>query len=332
MVFPGSRQFVTGLFVVVILAVQPLSVTATPVPSAEPAVRPEIELSGPVVEVTVRERVLYGSSASTQGMADHREVLQFEDGRVVEQITYQPADSLSGRTEFRYDSAGRLVETSNRDAAGRVTWKYEYVYDIQDRLTREVSYGPAGLVDQVVVHEYAGRRLSETVRYGRSGDIEWRRLYDYKDETITWEVFTAEGLRVKNVEQEFDLQGRMIREQHRDQYETLFDDIRFRFSERQQPERQQPERVIRYDGSGTVQQEDRYRYDRRGNVVYHEVSRPGDDYRRRITSQYRYDRWDNWIERTDRYFSVTDDNIALTREKHIDREIRYESHPEEPAE
>ncbi len=300
---------------------------ATPSPLAQPAVRPEIELSGPVLEVTIRERVLYGSTASTQGMADHKEVLQFEDGRVVEQRTYRPADSLSGRTEFHYDSAGRLVETANRDASGRVTWKYEYVYDEQGRLTREVAYGPSGLVDQVVVYEYAGNRLSETVRYGRGGDIEWRRIYEYKDETVSWEVLTAEGLRVKNVEQEYDFQGRLIREQHRDQYETVFDDIQFRFAERRQPER-----AIRYDGSGAVQQEDSYQYDRRGNVVRHETNRPGDNQSSRVTAIYQYDRWNNWIERTDRYFSVTDDNVTLTREKRIIRKIQYASTPEEPEE
>jgi antitoxin component YwqK of YwqJK toxin-antitoxin module len=270
---------------------------------------------------------MYGSTASTQGMSDYKEVLEFEEGRVVEQKTYQPADLLSGQTVFTYDSAGHLVETVHRDASGRVNWKYEYVYDEQGRLTREVTYGASGLVDQVVVHEYRASRLSETVRYGRSGDIEWRRIYQYDNETVSWEVLTAEGLRVKNVEQEYDFRGRLIREQHRDQYETVFDDIQFRFAERQKPER-----VTRYDGSGTVQQEDTYQYDQRGNVVYHETSRPDDDQSRRVTSVYRYDRWNNWVERTDRYYTVTEDEAILTREKRIHRDLQYQPSGEESSE
>ncbi|MDA3951419.1 MAG: hypothetical protein PF508_19585 [Spirochaeta sp.] len=274
--------------------------------------------NGPVRQVASEEEIIRGSSASIQGERGQIEVKRYDSDRLVEKTLYRSARDVLAQEAFRYDRYGRLTEVIRTDADGHVEWRYEYVYSRSGQLIREVTYGVSNLIEQVLVYEYENGRLGESVRYGRSNNVEWRRVYTYDDEGYVWDAFTADGLRIKQVQHRYDDQGRLVREEHRDQYETLYEVIEYAYGTGAEPIE-----VIRRGVDEVVKQRDTYRYDRFRNVVFHQTLRPESGTGTRVVTAYTYDHHNNWIEQSSRYFAIEDVTTRITREKRVEREITY---------
>lgn len=274
--------------------------------------------NGPVRQVVSEEKIVSGSSASTQGQRGQIEVRRYESDRLVEKNVYCSERDLLAQETFHYDMYGRLTEVVRTDADGRVEWRYEYVYSPGGYLIREVAYGISNLIEQVLVYEYENGRLVESVRYGRSNNVEWRRVYTFEDDGYVWDAFTADGLRIKQVRHRYDDLGRLVREEHRDQYETVYEVIDYAYGAGEKPIE-----VIRRGSDQVVQQRDTYRYDQFRNVVFHETLRPESGTGTREVTSYTYDRYNNWTEQSSRYLAVEDDTTRITREKRVEREITY---------
>ncbi len=307
-------------------AVLPIVLMAVPVASAPAAVvvpQPDAaeDLVGPVSEVELRETVLRGSGSDADGRTSRRDILSFEDGRLVRQKRYEPADELLWESRRTYNDEGDLVDWRAIDSDDDVNWRYEYVYDSQGRVVREISYGTGDNLEQILLHEYHDDELVEDVMYGPDNSIQWRKAYDYGEEEDTrrWSVYYPDGTRIKQIRERVDERGRVVEETHRDQLGTTYERIEYTYGPFNHPVVEES-----YDGQGDLQRRTERQLDSRGNVVRERLMLPADDTERIVSRDYEYDEFGNWIRKRTTTEIVESDSRRVVEERVLRRTIEYE--------
>lgn len=297
-----------------------------PVASATPAaVPPEPDaaegLVGPVSEVELRETVLRGLDAHTDGNTTRRDVLSFEEGRLVRQQRFEPADELLWESRRTYNDDGELLDWRAVDREDEVDWRYEYVYDSRGRVVREISYGAGDNLEQILLHEYRDDELVEDVMYGADNAIQWRKAYEYDEEEDTrrWSVYYSDGTRIKQIRETVDERGRVVEETHRDQLGTTYERIEYTYGPFNQPIL-----VESFDGQGELQRRTERELDTRGNVTRERLMLPDDDTGRIVSRDYEYDEFGNWIRKQTTTEVVSSDSRRVVEEKVLRRTIEYE--------
>ncbi|MFP4374210.1 MAG: hypothetical protein ACLFPO_07755 [Spirochaetaceae bacterium] len=310
-----------------VLYVLPVLLMVVPVATASPAVvppEPEVaeDLVGPVSEVELRETVIRGSDSDTdRSTADRRDVLRFEEGRLVRQERYEPADELLWISRREYSEEGELLDWRTVGLDDEVEWRYEYVYDSRGRLVREISYGTGGELEQILLHEYHEDELIEDVMYGPDNSIQWRRSYDYDDEENAklWSVYHSDGTRIKQIRERVDERGRVVEEVHRDQLGTTYERIEYTYGSFDKPIVEES-----YDGQGELQRRTERELDTRGNVIRERLMLPDDDTEHIVSRDYEYDDFGNWIRKRSTTEVVESDSRRVVEEKILRRTIEYE--------
>ncbi len=297
-----------------------------PVASASPAVvppEPEAaeDLAGPVSEVELRETVLQGSDSDADQSTARRDVLQFEEGRLVRQERYEPADELLWESRREYSEDGELLDWRTVGVDDEIEWRYEYVYDSRGRLVREISYGAGGNLEQILLHEYHEDELVEDVMYGPDNAIQWRRAYEYDEgeDSRRWSVYYSDGTRIKQIRERVDERGRVVEETHRDQLGTTYERIEYTYGPFNDPIVEES-----YDGQGQLQRRTERELDTRGNVVRERLMLPDDDTERIVSRDYEYDEFGNWTRKRTTTEVVQSDSRRVVEEKVLRRSIEYE--------
>ncbi|MFW6328841.1 MAG: hypothetical protein ACOC28_01995 [Alkalispirochaetaceae bacterium] len=278
------------------------------------------DLFGPVSEVIIEERVVAGSSASSQGEGSRREVLRFENGRLTEQSNYIPRNNLLWNTSFHYQENGRLSSRTSVDGRGNLRWRYEYLYTDDGKLEREVVRGPGEVIEEILVYEYVSDRLQEQTMFDAGNRVRWRKAfrYDERNNRRSWSVFHADGTRIKQVEEEFDRQGRRIRESHTDGLGAVYTEVFYEYGIWDAPVR-----VEVFDGSGALIRYEVRQMDVAGNVILQEISRRDAERDVEIVRELTYDEHGNWTRENTRSVVITDGRRRVTREKLVTRDITY---------
>lgn len=281
---------------------------------------PEPNLRGSVRRMIVVEEVVTGSSASAQGEESRRQEFEFDEGRLVRQNNYVPKDQLAWESTFEYDDAGNIVQWISRDGQGREKWRYEYSYGADGLLEREVLRNGGGRIEEVLVYDYSEGDLVEEIQYGSTNSVRWRKVYSSNnDERLrTWSLFYPDGTRLKQVKEQYDDRGRLVKEIHREGLGTVSLEITYDYGLWSVPRL-----VSVFDGEGSlVRREDR-RLDVGGNVVEEHVSRGDLTDRSELLREYEYDRRGNWVRKRTVHYEVIDGRRAVTREKLTTRDIDY---------
>ena len=254
---------------------------------------PDADVTGPVASVILDERVTTGSSASSQGEAERRAVITFDEetGQVLRQERYAPRDSLRSRTAFAYDDVGRLVQAQSHDGDGALQWRREYRYTDWGDLEREISHGATGLIELVTAYQYAAGQLEQVTQYRFGTEVLWRRIYRRdEDGSLSWDLVGAEGERIRQVRQHFDDRQRLVLQQSFDQMGAIWEEVRHQYDDGRE--------VVRRYGPGEQLLEKRItHFDRQDNPVRQEVQRGDSDAVSVVTNEYRYDGNGNWVER-----------------------------------
>ncbi len=263
-------------------------------PLLRPQDLPDPDVRGAVVRLEVEEQVIAGSSASSQGEAERREVfaLHRDSGRLLEHERFRGDDVLISRSIFHYNDEGRLVQVQSFDSSDRPQWSREYRYTDSGKLEREISFGPTGLIEQVTAHQYAQGELEQVTRYRFGTEVVWRRVYRRDGaHALAWDLVGAEGERIRQVRQSFDSRGRLVMQQSFDQMGAIWEEVRHRYdADRHVMHRYGP-------GEQLLAREVTY-FDAQGNPVRHEVRRGGEEtVSVVVTSEYRYDLHANWVYR-----------------------------------
>jgi YD repeat-containing protein len=90
-------------------------------------------------------------------------------GKLTEEVSYNPDGSLSSKTVHTYDSQGREQETSSYEPNGSLTSKTTYMYDDEGKLIEEVCYNPFGLLNTMLfTYDDKGNLTAEQI-YDPSG-------------------------------------------------------------------------------------------------------------------------------------------------------------------
>lgn len=313
---------------------------------------PEVDVTGPAVQVITEEQVVLGSSASSRGEARRREVVELrEPGRdIAEQRVYLPAHALQSRSIFSYDAANRLTEIKTISSDNAVLWRWEYRYAPNGDLEREISYGPGGLLEQATVYQYRHGALEQQTQYRFGTDVAWRRLFSWPgaaagerlaeegladarrgdgalptpiispaESVREWDLVGAQGERIRQVRETFDQRGLLLVRQSVDQVGEVWEEVRNTVSG--------PRLVTRRYGPDQALLDERVAlHDGAGNVIREEVRRqgagPGDgvDLISVVTHSYRYDDQGNWVYRETEF---RDDALLITRRLIARREITY---------
>ncbi len=309
-----------------VFAVLPIVLMFVPVASAPAAVVPPEPdaaegLVGPVSEVELRETVLRGPESGAGGRTSRRDILSFEEGQLVRQERYEPANELLWESRRTYNDDGDLVDWRALDSEDGVNWRYEYVYDSRGRVVREISYGAGENLEQILLHEYRDDELVEDVMYGPDNSIQWRKAYDYDEEEDTrrWSVYYSDGTRIKQIRERVDERGRVVEETHRDQLGTTYERIEYTYGPFNHPVVEES-----YDGQGELQRRTERELDTRGNVVRERLMLPHDDTERIVSRDYEYDEYGNWIRKQTTTELVQSDSRRVVEEKVLRRTIEYE--------
>ena len=279
---------------------------------------PDADVAGPVATVVLDERVTTGSSASSQGEAERREVITLdgETGQVLRQERYAPRDTLHSRTTFEYDDAGRLVHVRSHDGDGVRLWRREYRYTASGDLEREISHGATGLIELVTAYQYAAGQLEQVTQYRFGTEVLWRRIYRRdEDGSLSWDLVGAEGERIRQVRQRFDARQRPVLQQSFDQMGAIWEEIRHRYEDGRHE-------VRRYGPGAQLLEQSLTRFDEWNNPVHQEVRRRDgeNDAVSAVTHEYRYDQNGNWVERSTVHFG---EDGQVTRRIEAIRRIEY---------
>lgn len=308
---------------------------------------PEVDVTGPAVQVITEEQVVLGSSASSRGEARRREVVELrEPGRdIAEQRVYLPTHDLQSRSVFSYDAANRLTEIKTTSSDNAVLWRWEYRYAPNGDLEREISYGPGGLLEQATVYQYRTGVLEQQTQYRFGTDVAWRRLFSWPgaadeegladarrgdgalpnpivspaESVREWDLVGAQGERIRQVRETFDHRGLLLVRQSVDQVGEVWEEVRNTVSG--------PRLVTRRYGPDQALLDERVAlHDGAGNVIREEVRRQGAgigdgvDLISVVTHSYRYDDQGNWVYRETEF---RDDALLITRRLIARREITY---------
>ncbi len=281
---------------------------------------PETDLSGPVVSVVLDELVTSGSSASSQGVAERREVITFdtETGRIQQQERFAPRTSLQSRNRFDYDEAGRLTQVRGYDGAGALMWRREYRYTALGELEREISHGATGLIELVTAYQYAGGQLEQVTQYRFGTEVLWRRVYRREEDgALSWDLVGAEGERIRQVRQRFDDMQRLVLQQSFDQMGAIWEEIRHHHEDGRH-------KMRRYGPGEQLLEQNVTLFDERSNPVQLEVRRSDGENEAVsvVIHDYRYDRHGNWVERHTTHFG---EDGSVTRRVEARRRIEYAS-------
>ncbi len=277
-------------------------------------------LRGNVERVVITEDVVQGSAASAQGEESRRQVLEYVDGRLVGQENFVPKDELVWDSTLEYNDGGQVVGWIARDQQGQIKWEYEYAYDSQGRLHREVTREGGHGIQEVLVYEYSNDRLVEETRYGPGNSVQWRKTYSYYDDgrIRSWSVFYPDGTRLKQVEEEYDDRGRLVKETHRDGIGTISLEIVYEYGLWSTPRS-----VEVFGGDGSLIRREERSFDSAGNVLQERVIRSGTEDRIEVVREYSYDVRGNWTTKRTIHLEVSGGDRSLTREKVTTREIWY---------
>jgi hypothetical protein len=280
-------------------------------------VSPYADFHGDIVRAVVREEVLSGSAASTQGEALRETLLELEDRQIVRQVIF--GGSLPDHeTRFLYrDNA--LVEVIRYSSSGVVEWRHQYVYENR-LLVREVVSGAGENVESTVTYQYENGEITAITQFGAGNQQQWRRVFAREPSGMSWQLYAGDGRWLNRVEVAVNRDGIITAERRWDQPDAAPFETVYRHDDRGH----RVGWVIRApDGSRT--QEGSVAHDEMGNVVRHEV-RDLEAGQRTITlSEYRYDEQDNWVYLRERTVVERDGERTLSRAKVTERELHYEA-------
>ncbi len=155
-----------------------------------------------------------------------RTLFTYDDqGNVIEQIWYDSADQLKGKTTYTYDSNGLLIKEESSNGI-----KIVYAYDSRGNKTSQRIFdvakdeGPRmfGPVEKTVQYSYDRKnRLTQVVSYNPKGSRVWNPelqahrivyTYDGKERTRSQTVFNADDRLRTKARYVYDSLGRIAKE------------------------------------------------------------------------------------------------------------------------
>ena len=222
------------------------------------------------------------------------EVLFNGRGQIKDRKSYTEDGAFRLHTRYQRDDRGNLNAVSAYNQAGDSLWRHEYRYQ-NAKLQQEVVYDASGELDSTELYHYdSDGNLLERASYGAGGLPRWRTLYEHDtvQNRVFWATYYSDGRLLRQGEQQYDQEGRLVREVHRDEVKETYQEVRYAYDQLGRPI---SERIS--DADGSLLSVRRIRYDDFGNIIEETESRFDGTVTRRVLYQYRYDEHGNWIER-----------------------------------
>lgn len=220
-------------------------------------------------------------------------------------------------TEFEFQQ-GRI--SSIRAVAGdNPRWRMLFEYDDLGRPVREFYFGAETQPERTITYEY-GDDVTEVVSYRADGSVAWRRTESAEEghEERETTFFYADGSRVKTIVASVDESGRVVAEQHLDEFGAVYRTI-----EREYIADQKHSEVVRNDSGVTIRLTS-WTYGPDGEVQSRSVELPAEGVTEQLTVSYQYNSRGHWIEQviTSRAELQNGEELVTDREV-LKREIEY---------
>ncbi|TVR32707.1 MAG: hypothetical protein EA404_06855 [Spirochaetaceae bacterium] len=240
--------------------------------------------------------------------------------RIKDRKSYTEDGAFQLHTRYQRDDRGNLKTVSAYNQAGDSLWRHEYRYQ-NATLQQEVVYNATGELDYTDLYSYdSDGNLLERARYGPGGLPRWRTQYEHDSvqNRVLWETYYSDGRLLRQGEEQYDQEGRLVREVHRDEIQETYQEVRYAYDQQGRPI---SERIS--DSEGSLRSVRRIRYDDFGNIAEETESRFDGRVTRRVLYHYRYDEYGNWIERTITEREKPQFGPVLTTERVHRRTITY---------
>ena len=241
-------------------------------------------------------------------------------GQIKDRKSYTEDGAFQRHTRYQRDDRGNLKTVSAYNQAGDSLWRHEYRYQ-NARLQQEIVYDASAELNYTDLYSYdSDGNLLELARYASGGVPRWRTQYEHdsvQNRTL-WTTYYSDGRLLRQGEEQYDQEGRLVREVHRDEVKETYQEIRYAYDPQGRPI---SERIS--DSDGSLLSVRRIRYDDSGNIVEEIESRFDGTVTRRVLYQYRYDEHGNWIERRVSERKKPQFGPVLTTERVHKRVIAY---------
>lgn len=216
-------------------------------------------------------------------------------GQIKDRKSYTEDGAFQLHTRYQRDDRGNLKTVSAYNQAGDSLWRHEYRYQ-NTTLQQEVVFAASGELDYTDLYSYdSDGNLLERARYGPGGVPRWWTQYEHDtaQNRMLWTTYYSDGRILRQGEEQYDEDGRLALEVHRDEVKETYQEVRYAYDTQGRPISERTS-----DSDGSLLSVRRIRYDELGNIAEETESRFDGTLTRRVLYQYRYDERGNWIERT----------------------------------
>lgn len=194
---------------------------------------------------------------------DYRIIYSYDNGRLIEELTFDNLGNPLYRWVYSYTPGGQLSSLTGYGEDGRLDFRTLYSYDRQNRLIGETTYQADETLVSIVEQRYHRRgHLRVTTYYGPDRAVEYRIEvhYDASGNRLRELVYSADDALQYQIDYRYNRAGQLLEETTR-------------------------------SGGGALEYRLVNRYDRRGNLI--ETTEYGADNQPFYRYSYSYDHYGN---------------------------------------
>ncbi|MCD4832404.1 MAG: hypothetical protein K8R31_01310 [Bacteroidales bacterium] len=207
------------------------------------------------------------------------------NGNVIEEIYYQ-SGSVDQKLSYKYDDNENKVEYVNyKGDETKVMFKQNITYDNSTRKIREERYN--GTDYQIIKYNYKNNKLAEIIRSDIYGNVEHKRIFNYKGNVCTISIFDEKSNRIGKIINKYDNNNNIIESVEYDLDDKVKVQYLYKFDGKLVKEK------IKYVLKNFIYKEE-YQYNSKGNLVKVIKEEPkGNIF---VNNLYKYDSKGNLIE------------------------------------
>ena len=207
------------------------------------------------------------------------------NGNVIEEVYYQ-SGSVDQKLSYKYDNNENKVEYVNYQGdETKVMFKQNITYDNSAKKIREERYN--GTDYQIIKYNYENNKLSEIIRSDIYGNVEHKRIFNYKDNLCTVNIFDSKSNQAGKISNKYDDNDNIIESIEYDVKGDIKEKYLYKFDGDLVQEK------TKYLLNNFIYKEE-YEYDNKGNLIKVTKEEPkGNTY---VNNIYKYDSEGNLIE------------------------------------
>lgn len=207
------------------------------------------------------------------------------NGNVIEEIYYK-SGNIDQKLNYKYDDNENKVEYVNyKGDETKVMFKQNITYDNSTRKIREERYN--GTDYQIIKYNYKNNKLAEIIRSDIYGNVEHKRIFNYKGNVCTISIFDEKSNRIGKIINKYDNNNNIIESVEYDINGKIKEQYFYKFTGNLVKEK--TKHVL-----GNFIYKEKYQYNSKGNLVKVNKEEPqGNIF---VNNLYKYDSKGNLIE------------------------------------